>query len=269
MNHRGPKQEMEEISPIARSPIFNLSRTSSMSECGSSPGIVNNLRTAGLSPELRKLLVQPRNVTEADELRQLLNETINLTRAAVERGLIKRSTSMPDMMINLIEPIERNTFYRPFRRQNSDSLSLFMKGLNLAAWEVDDINEVFGLPKTPSRERIGVLNMDLLGGVVVSGVAPAGELHDEIVLQKTPDCESVEVLKTISLEESNVVPQVNTSEQHSVTKGSIKAWLRKRELSPNMETPGQKAIKVGENSPGSSGVRKRILYHSPSVGEGG
>jgi len=164
MNYRRPNHEIEDISPIAKSPIFNLSKSSNISEGDQYPERNNSLKTAGLSPELRRMLVKPRNVTEADDLRRLLNETINLTRTAIERGIIKQSASMPDLMTNLIGPVEENALFKPFRRAESDSLSLFMMGLDLAAWEMDDINEVFGLPRTPSPVRIGVLNMEQQGG---------------------------------------------------------------------------------------------------------
>ena len=43
---------------------------------------------AGLSPELKRLLVQPRNEDEYQEMKQLLRATLNLTRAAWLKGLL-------------------------------------------------------------------------------------------------------------------------------------------------------------------------------------
>ena len=139
------------------------------------------------------MLVQPRNATEAEELRRLLTETINLTKTAIERGIIKRSVSMPDLMSDLICPIEENALFRPFRRADSDSLSLFMMGLDLAAWEMDDINEAFGLPRTPSPVRIGVLIIEQLGGVG-NRTVPAEDIFASAGTVGAPRSERLDVL---------------------------------------------------------------------------
>lgn len=94
MNYRTKKEEVGDISPISKSPIFNLSNSGNVS-CEEE--IVQNMGPAGLSPELRRLLIKPRNKTEAEEMKLLLEQTVNLTRAALARGIIRQSNSMPNL----------------------------------------------------------------------------------------------------------------------------------------------------------------------------
>ena len=86
---------------------------------------------AGLSPELKRLLIRPRSVDEFEDTRKLLIETINLTRAARSFGIIKGSNSMPDIALRL----EENTFFIQVPYPRSCSISEMMRGINLNDWE--------------------------------------------------------------------------------------------------------------------------------------
>ena len=86
---------------------------------------------AGLSPQLRKLLVRPVEVDEFEETKKLLRETINLTKAAMLKGLIT--------MDNMAETLEENALYRPYMINKNLNLSELLKGLNPNDWEGDDI----------------------------------------------------------------------------------------------------------------------------------
>ena len=101
-------------------------------KCDSIDGCENSLEfvkdkiiTAGLSPELNKLLVRPRAEDELDDARRLLTETINLTRAAMERGIITGDDCLPE------EDVTMNSFYRPIGLMRIFNIQERFGGLNL------------------------------------------------------------------------------------------------------------------------------------------
>ena len=148
-------EDFGDLTPIKRSPIFDLNGTvdsihhSSLSTSGG-----EKLQT-GISPKLRKLLIAPRNETELAELKRVLTETINLTRAALARGLLERRNSAPDL--DMKDKLEDNTFFRQGPYARSSSLSNLLHGLDLNAWEQEDIHSTFHLPHGKDNERQSIL----------------------------------------------------------------------------------------------------------------
>ena len=128
-----PAISPEICSPIKRSPI--LSFRNGTFKCDSIDGCENSLEfvkdkiiTAGLSPELNKLLVRPRAEEELDDARRLLTETINLTRAAMERGIITGDDCLPE------EDVTMNSFYRPIGLMRIFNIQEQFGDLNLNDW---------------------------------------------------------------------------------------------------------------------------------------
>ena len=130
------------MSPIGSSPIFDLNGT--IDSLGSSFSDQSSGTTAthsvGLSPKLRKLLIQPRNRSEEEENLMLLRETLNLTRAALWRGIIQD------------EELEINVFSKPVG--DDLVLSELLHGMNLRTWDYD-VSSNPSILKT--RKRGGVL----------------------------------------------------------------------------------------------------------------
>ena len=82
--YRSTKQIDWPCSPLESSPSGSsksIETLGSSFHSNESKGV--NISEAGLSPELRKLLIRPRNKGEESEVRELLITTINLTRAAI------------------------------------------------------------------------------------------------------------------------------------------------------------------------------------------
>ena len=111
---------------------------------------------AGLSPELRKMLTQPRNENEYTETKRLITETINLTRAAMLSGILERG----DM--TLWDVLEENSLFKPyFTEGRRNSLSKLLRDLDLEEWEKEDIYVTFGINRPDgSHSSILVEEMD-------------------------------------------------------------------------------------------------------------
>ena len=137
------------------------------SQSNNSDIIPTTLVETGLSPQVRKLLIIPRNETEFMEMRRLIRETINLTRAAMDRGLI------PEDGISRYEDLFENSIYKPYPSADRFSLSLLLAGLNLDDWERDDIYADFGIDRSTSgkssilarEEKLHDMSWDLLSKV--------------------------------------------------------------------------------------------------------
>ena len=114
---------------------------------------------------------------------------------------------------------------------------------------------MFGLPVTPNHERVGILNMETLEGSSAGHVINMAPTVDESMVEK------------IIIQNSSDAGLTGDQQQNS-SKGSIKSWLRKRDLSPSSKTPGAKVMRLEGNSPDRPSVKKRI-YYSPSNGGGG
>ena len=158
---------------------------------------------------------------------------------------------------------------------------------------MDDINEAFGLPRTPSPVRIGVLNMERLGGVG-NRTVPAEDIFASAGTVGAPRSERLDVLVKVPAsgeggnvsvgevlvsgdnvplsqdlqDQSNIAPDASSTSNNNnnSTRGSIREWLGKRELSPEPEAPSVKIMKMGDVSPNGQSVKKKIFYYSPSNG---
>ena len=124
-----------------------------LSNGSNSTGNMSTLMETGLSPQIRKLLIMPRNENEFMEMRKLVRETINLTRAAMDRGLI------PDDGISRYDDLFENSMYKCFPSADRFSLSLMLVGLNLDDWEREDIYADFGIER-PNNDRSSILSQD-------------------------------------------------------------------------------------------------------------
>ena len=110
LEYRNSKPVDWPCSPLKSSPEGSSNTIETLgSSFQSSVSSGMNISEAGLSPELRKLLIRPRNKGEESELRDLLITTINLTRAAIGKGF-------DEYLANDLEMVEiklaNNTFYR-------------------------------------------------------------------------------------------------------------------------------------------------------------
>ena len=109
-------QEDPNTSSIDLSPVYSLGST--LESLGSSFNDSQNKMThcsVGLSPQLRKLLIRPRNEEEEYENKRILVETINLTRAALARGLIQG-----DYQKEMEERLTDNALFKPVGMWNVD-----------------------------------------------------------------------------------------------------------------------------------------------------
>jgi len=142
--HRHASGISLDLTPIKRSPIFNLSSSigslgSSFSDSGSAP---NSPKSTGLSPLVRKLLIKPKN--EAEELAnlRLLTETINITRAALWYGIIHE----------LVHKLDDNAFYRPYGRELS--LAELVQKPTLSQWDYN-----YSYTQSLKKRKKGVLSV--------------------------------------------------------------------------------------------------------------
>ena len=85
----------------------------------------------GLSTQLRKLLVSPRDEDEFNHMKKIIQETINLTRVAIWRGLIHYEGSG----VELIVPICENAMYKRLQCGNVSSMVDLMCDLDLNEWD--------------------------------------------------------------------------------------------------------------------------------------
>ena len=123
---------------------------------GDNSDIGGELKKVGLTPELKNLLIRPKNEDDYTQMKKFLEETINLTRAAILRGLIEKPLNMSEFSIKLRE----NSLYRPFNIV--DPMARIFKNLNLDDWKQDDIGCLETLNRSVTRKRKSVLVDDLL-----------------------------------------------------------------------------------------------------------
>jgi len=154
MAYRERQEIIVELTPIKRSPLFDLNGTLDSVNASSDMSLGHKSEKAGMSPELRQLLITPRKQTELDELKSVLTETLNLTRAAMRKGIISRRNSAPEQ--DLEEQLEDNCLFRPIGGRSS-SLSDLLRGLDLDAWELEDVYVTFGLQRRCERKNTSVL----------------------------------------------------------------------------------------------------------------
>ena len=112
-----------------------------------------------IKEELRQLLITPWKQTELDELKSVLIETVNLTRAAMRKGIISRRNSAPEQ--DLEEKLEDNCLFKPIGGRSS-SLSDLLRGLDLDAWELEDVYVTFGLQRRCERKNTSVLVVEAI-----------------------------------------------------------------------------------------------------------
>ena len=284
--HRERKEEETDISPIApsRRNIGNDPEgvDSSQGSLGEGFSHMECSGVAGLSPELRKMLLQPRNENEYTESKRLITETINLTRAAMLSGILERG----DM--TLWDVLEENSLFKPyFTEGRRNSLSKLLRDLDLEEWEKEDIYVTFGINRPDgSHSSILVEEMDgfydekeeerkdtdanemgeaLNGRDVVDIVC-----NDHSLLPATPTSEiqrmrggdaptdSRKVLKKIFVDLS-LPPATPTSEiKYMGGGGIISSSAKRKKVSPTGETIIKRALKLRKgNSPNSPVLRSR------------
>jgi len=154
MAYRERQEIIVELTPIKRSPLFDLNGTLDSVNASSDMSLGHKSEKAGMSPDLRQLLITPRKQTELDELKSVLTETLNLTRAAMRKGIISRRNSAPEQ--DLEEQLEDNCLFKPIGGRSS-SLSDLLRGLDLDAWELEDVYVTFGLQRRCERKNTSVL----------------------------------------------------------------------------------------------------------------
>ena len=118
------------LTPIKCTQIYDLSGSlDSLGSSFSSTGERASIRSAGMSPQLRKLLITPRG--DDEDLVELLRATIDLTRAALARGLINEQPGIIDeTTINL----GSNALFKPCGDKGIDPLLHMMNKLEIDEW---------------------------------------------------------------------------------------------------------------------------------------
>ena len=144
VRYREREEIFVDLTPIKRSPIFDLNGTVDAINVSSEPSQNITLEHTGMSPVLKKMLITPVKEDEIMEMKRILSETINLTRAAIEKGVIERRNSAPDLDILEQDKLENNYFYRCCKSR-SMSLTEMLLELNIDAWELDDFYLEWGL----------------------------------------------------------------------------------------------------------------------------
>ena len=157
---------------------------------------------------------------------------------------------MPNLELeHSTDPLELNTFYKmnAYRRIKSDSLSLFMNGLNLDNWEAGDLNEVFGLSDNSGKKKKGIL-MPELENITV----------ENLIMNKSNDVgESNKDLDNrldTATDDENVIfkPLTHGGDDES------SPWLRrKRQISPSREIPTSKLRRLQDRD--TDFQRKKVL----------
>jgi len=147
----------DSLSPARLSPILNFSGGSFSSTCGQvlmddSGEDVISVKTVALTPQLRGLLIKPVCEDEYTELKRVIQETINLTRAAIWRGIMNTN----DNQVLLLDPLEENTFFRPFGYFGTNSVAELMDNLDLSDWDLEEMLIEVEVNRQDSR-RFGVL----------------------------------------------------------------------------------------------------------------
>ena len=112
--HRSVDKEESSPESIENSPLLNSScealvgliqskTPESLDGDGKLLGDCNTLKTAGLTPQLKKLLIHPLNEDEYLSTRRFLQETINLTKTAILNGLIIEDLDTDEYILKLGE----------------------------------------------------------------------------------------------------------------------------------------------------------------------
>ena len=157
--YRKSVEDWLEISPIEKSPVFELSSSLGSSFSRSTSMLKSTgVETLGLTPQLRKLLLKPKNESEEEESKKLLIETINLTRAALSRGLIDRDVILEEELVLRLDmnPFQKCSQVRNIQMNNLNGLSDRMDNLKLEHWQEDEDLHMLKAP-TSVRKIQGVL----------------------------------------------------------------------------------------------------------------
>ena len=275
-SHRQSRETLEgSPSPIRTSPALKLNGSSFNGNSSGSfeqKSVKNEtitIRPAGLSPNLRRLLIDPTRDDSFEDMRKVLNQTVALTKAAMVRGLIPHDANAPE----LTEPLEENPLYKPLNITRNYTLSKLLEGLNIQEWDEDDfVTEYDFLKASGSRHRRGVLVADNVpnGGFVTwtwmnaldNGIAlPAWE--DEFLRfpglgkfqqEKTPAKDNIEK------ESSHVESSINQS-----LRGTVTSQRKRKETSPRMEQSSNVVLRLKRNDNSSSPIlRPRpVINKSP------
>ena len=113
-------------------------------------GLAERMVTAGLTPDLKKLLIRPVEENDYMSTKRLLEETINLTRAAILKGLIDENLNMEDFSIKLTE----NAFYKAL--DTMDPVQRMLDNLDLSDWKQDDLEDFEILHRPMFKARRGL-----------------------------------------------------------------------------------------------------------------
>ena len=129
----------------------NISNCDSLGE--SYEGVGRENLSAGQSPELRKLLVRPRNKEEFISTKRLLTETLNLTKAAISWGIIQGNLSAPEFKLDVVD----NPMFRTYATR-ANSLDLLLGNLNIDEWGSGSfVEEIDAVEPEQAEKRKGVL----------------------------------------------------------------------------------------------------------------
>ena len=220
----------------------------------------------GLSPQLRRILVQPRNETDYQATKRLLTETLNLTRAAVIKGLVQDDESI------LHFDLEDNSLYSTYTRADQLTLVKLLCGLNIDTWGQEDVvvDSITG-EKVEKADTLEAEDSFILlewkdkrtnnrRGVLVDNTSLEKELDDpwrrEKIMGKAggDDSDVIFKLKVVdysplkSIEykkfpyhESQLTTPSNGKETRSVT--GVNTSLKRKKLSPYGEVQVARALK--------------------------
>ena len=115
------------LMPIKCTQIYDLSGSlDSLGSSFSSTGERASVRSAGMSPQLRTLLITPRG--DDEDLLGLLRATIDLTRAVLARGLV---TEQPGIIDETTINLGSNALFKPCGEAGMDQLLHKMNKLEI------------------------------------------------------------------------------------------------------------------------------------------
>ena len=154
-----------------------------------------------------------------------------------------------------------------YRRIKSDSLTLFMNCLNLDNWEVEDLNEMFGLPDNGENKKKGILTQEKYskfdnitsGGMVIFKPKDEGELNEDLENRlETVTGEEIVIFKPTDEGEVNKDPRRDLVSIAMSPGDTSSSWLRrKREISPSRGIPTSKLRRLQDRDTDSQ--RKEVL----------
>ena len=286
-DHREPKrmdstldsEEMSQSSQNASDTTNSTHKTPTMdSRCLTT--------SAGLTPQLKCMLIHPESEEEHITIKRVLMDTINLTRAAILNGLIV------DDLENYMIQIGDNSMYKPFGMNVLNPVVELMQNLDINAWCDDDFSEDqddrFEILPLDRKRKSVLFDWNIKNSVPVVHkrdeilinptsskcteilISPIGHGLDEILMKTEVNVDEKILIKPITSLSQYVMKMIGRNlDKHKV---SGKLSIKRKALSPPGPNQITRAVKLQATGCGSSpdlrirsGMRK-VSVSPPSAG---